>query len=174
MSMTTTADRVPTARVPHWAVVAAHLAALAPVLSSLWRIPLMFGGSMGLDDAMMDDLMSHPFWERAAYLLGLGVLSETLAFLTIGLVRPWGEFVPRWVPVLRGKRFPTLVVVVPAALGGVATTLLFTITGPLGWAGNFDGVDGWTVLMTACYAPLTMWGPLLLAVTWAYWRRRRG
>lgn len=27
--------------------------------------------------------------------------------------------------------------------------------------------------MTLCYAPLVLWGPLLGAVTVAYWRRRR-
>jgi hypothetical protein len=32
---------------------------------------------------------------------------------------------------------------------------------------------GWYALATAAYAPALCWGPLLLAVTWAYWRRRR-
>ncbi|UYM04515.1 hypothetical protein [Solicola gregarius] len=159
--------------VPRWAVIAAHVAALTPVLSSLWRLPLMFGIAMGMDDAFMDDMMSHPLWARAAYLVGLGMLSDGLAFLTIGLVRPWGEVFPRWVPVLCGRRIPVLAVVVPAVIGGLAATMVFTVAGPLGWPGNFDGVDGWTVMMTACYAPLVLWGPLVLAVTFSYWRRRR-
>ena len=31
---------------------------------------------------------------------------------------------------------------------------------------------GWKVLMLACYAPLNLWGPALLVLTWAYYRRR--
>ena len=31
---------------------------------------------------------------------------------------------------------------------------------------------GWKALMITCYAPLYLWGPALLVVTWAYYRRR--
>lgn len=34
--------------------------------------------------------------------------------------------------------------------------------------------DGWAALMLSCYLPLNLWGPLLLVLTWAYWRRRSG
>lgn len=43
---------------------------------------------------------------------------------------------------------------------------------------SFDGIgitfsnDAWAALMLACYAPLNLWGPLLLVLTWAYYRRR--
>ena len=158
--------------VPRWAVIAAHVAALAPALASLWRLPLMFGISMGMDDAFMEEMMSTPFAARAAYLIGLGALAECLAFLTIGLVRPWGEIVPRWVPGLRGRTLPAWLVIMIATLGGLAATVLFTAMA-FAWSGNFIGFDGWGVLMTVCYAPLLVWGPLVLAVTWAYWRRRR-
>lgn len=32
--------------------------------------------------------------------------------------------------------------------------------------------NGWAALMAACYLPLVLWGPLLGAVTWAYYQRR--
>ncbi|MDN5855989.1 MAG: hypothetical protein L0K86_24745 [Actinomycetia bacterium] len=171
---TTSRNPRTTARpVPRWAVVAAHAAALTPVLSFLWRLPLMVGVPMGMDDAFMDDMMSHPLWARAAYLIGLGVLAEGLAFLTLGLVRPWGEIVPRWVPALRGRAIPAWAVVTIATSGGLFATLMFTVAGPFAWPGNFTHVDAWVVLQTLCYVPLVAWGPLVLAVTWAYWRRRR-
>ena len=30
----------------------------------------------------------------------------------------------------------------------------------------------WEALLIACYLPLLLWGPLLLLLTWAYYRRR--
>src|SRR5699024_138702 len=110
--------------IPRWAVILAHIAALTPVLSSLWRLPLIFAISMGLDD--IDNMMSYPLWVRAGYLIGLGVLSEGLAFLTVGLVRPWGETVPHWVPVLRGRSISARLVVSIATVGGLAATVIFT------------------------------------------------
>ena len=165
--------RQSTARpVPGWAWTAAHLAALAPVASSLWRLPLMFGVSMGMDAEFMADMMSHPFWQRLGYLGALGLLTDGLAFLTLGLVRGWGEVWPRWIPVLRGRSIPAAVTLVPAIVGGVAATVLFTIMAFI-WNGNMvDGYTGWAILQTCCYAPLVLWGPLVLLVAGHYYRRR--
>ncbi|MCF2434810.1 hypothetical protein LV779_08895 [Streptomyces thinghirensis] len=35
-------------------------------------------------------------------------MSEALALLTLGLVRPWGEVVPRRVPLLGGRPVPVM------------------------------------------------------------------
>lgn len=52
------------------------------------------------------------------YVLGLSVLSEAITLLALGLVRPWGEVLPRWVPLLGGRPLPRLAVVVPGRLRG--------------------------------------------------------
>ena len=114
-------------------------------------------------------------WESVS-IVGLSVVAEGAALLTLGLVRPWGERVPDWFPVIRGRRIPPMAVVVPAALGALALAAIW------GYAfrdfGSLDGIEytheAWRVLLVACYAPLILWAPLLAAVTWAYWRRRRG
>jgi hypothetical protein len=158
--------------VPSWARWAAEAAALAPVPSSLWRLPLIFGAPMGMDEDFMRDLMSHPLWFRAAYLLGLGVVSDGAAFLTLGLVRRWGEVWPRWVPFAGGRRVRPLAAVVPALAGGVLVTCLGTSMAA-GWDSNMtQGYDGWAILQTVLYAPMLLWGPLLLLVTGHYVRRR--
>lgn len=42
--------------------------------------------------------------------------------LTIGLIRPWGEVFPGWLPVLRGRRAPTaLPTAIGMAAGGTVT-----------------------------------------------------
>jgi hypothetical protein len=165
--------RPTTARpVQRWAVRVAHAAALCPLPSALWRLPLIFGVSMGMDAEFMSSMNAHPFWQRAAYLLGLGVTAEGAALLTLGLVRHWGETVPRWFPLVGGRCVPPTLAIVPATLGGIAATL-FGFTIALEWPSDDIFANGWTVLMTACYLPLVLWGPLVLAVTFAYYRRRR-
>jgi hypothetical protein len=158
--------------VPRWAETAARLAALTPVLSTIWRLPLMFGAAMGMDAAFMQDMMSHPFWLRFLYLSCLGVLSDGLALLTFALVRPWGERFPRWAPGVAGRRVPVLLVAAPAVVGGVAATAI-TVATSIRWSGKMNGWNGWSVLMTGPYAPLLLWGPLVLIVTAHYVSRRR-
>ena len=150
----------------------AHISALSPLLCSLWRLPLMFGVSMGLADEAVDDMMTHPFWARAAYLITLGAVADGLAFLALGLVRPWGEVFPRWMPFIGGRRVP-LSFAVPLALAGAVGATLFGMALAFGLPANVDNWDGWAVLMCSCYAPLALWGPTLLVVTADYVRRRR-
>lgn len=157
---------------PRWARHAAVLAAMTPVLSSLWRLPLIFGFSMGMDDEFMADLMGHPFWQRAGYLTALGVASDGLAFLTLGLVSHWGEVFPRSIPFVGGRQVAPAAALVPAVLGGVLATYLWT-TMALSWpdsviAGSSLGV----LVQVTAYAPLVLWGPLVLAVAAHYWWRR--
>jgi hypothetical protein len=124
-----------------------------------------------------------PLW---LYVILLSVVSELLAFTAVGLVSTWGEVVPRWIPVLHGRRVLALSAVIPAALGAGVLTLLWTWTAVSLSLGL--GVDGrprlqdaplsfgdWRGLVAvAAYAPLLLWGPLLGAVTMSYWRRRHG
>ncbi|WP_147431986.1 hypothetical protein [Motilibacter peucedani] len=98
------------------------------------------------------------------------MLTEALGLLTLGLVSPWGEVLPQWVPVLGGRRVPPVLVVAVATAGGLAVCL-FTGASAWMWTGpenNGDpeapnGLAG--AVMTAAYAPLLLWGPALLAVT---------
>ena len=158
-------------RVPRWAVVAAHLVPVVVLPSSLWRVPVAFGFSMGLSQNGETVAMSGG---RGLPILGLTVISEAVALLTLGLVRPWGERVPGWVPLLAGRRVPPAAAIVPAAAGALALLLIwgsafhnYLVLDPFTFAHA-----GWEVLLVACYLPLLLWAPLLAAVTYAYYRRR--
>lgn len=137
---------------------------------------MAFGFGMGMPQAWMDRL-DAPGW-GSVYVIGLSVFSEALALLTLGLVQPWGERVPRWVPVLGGRRVPVFAAVVPALAGAIALMVLWT---PILWEWTSSGLigpavepsTGWQVVMFVAYAPLVLWGPLLAAVTFGYWQRRR-
>jgi len=156
---------------PRWAVLAAHLVPLVTLPSGLWRIALVAGLPLGLhvDGA---EVTVHG-WE-AVYIVGLSVVCEALALLTLGLVRPWGERAPSWLPVIGGRRVAPMAATVPAALGAVALAVIWA------WAFRdfpdvgqieFTGASG-HLLLVVCYAPLLLWAPLLGAVTVAYYVRR--
>ncbi|MCX5196330.1 hypothetical protein OOK31_20920 [Streptomyces sp. NBC_00249] len=154
---------------------AAHAAALTLLPSGLWRIviavgiPVGWGAGSGLEAELFPGV-----WSFA--LVALSAFAEGLGLLTLGLVQRWGEVVPNWIPWLRGRRIPPLAAAVPAALGAVAVTLV-TVLSAFNWSTNMSApgspAGGYWWLMTACYAPLVLWGPLLGIVTVAYWRRRR-
>lgn len=178
MAMTTLAGTpTVTARpVPRWATTAAHLVALSAVPSGIWRICLGLGLPIGFPVAMLE--RDHMPGSGTLYVVVLTLLTEAFALLAFGLVQPWGERIPRWVPLLGGRLLHPLMAVVPAGLGALALVVLWT---PRVFRWTFvpgglpDGMSagGWSALMIACYVPLLAWGPLLAAVTVAYYRRRR-
>lgn len=134
------------------------------------RVPVGFSGELA-------DTFRAPGWAITPYVVALSLLAEGLAFLTLGLVRPWGERLPGWVPLLGGRAVPTAAAVTAAGLGAVAVTVI-TVTGARSWSapdamGDQDAPHGPAgLVMAACYLPLLAWGPLLAAVTIAYAVRR--
>ena len=163
--------RPPLAAPPRWVRVAAHTAALTPLPSALWRLSLVFGFSGGFTEQGLRDLdLAGWGW---VWLVALSVLTELAALLTLGLVQPWGDVLPRWVPYVGGYRIPTTAVVLTASAGVLVLALLWT---PLLMWWNLPHPD-----MTAdganvvgiLYLPLVAWAPLLAAVTISYARRRR-
>ncbi len=163
------------ARPPRWAVAAAYAVPLCLLPSALWRVQLVVTSHLSYG------------W----YLLLLSAAEVGLGLLTLGLVHSWGEVLPRWVPLLGGRRIPTRAAVIPATIGAIAVTLICAY-------GAFNWFTGWAAPQTvaearalsgfpvpdnadltlpggwvpAFYAPSLAWGPLLAAVTWAYHRRR--
>lgn len=168
-----------TAPVPRWMRLAAWAALLLPLPSVAWRIAMLAGVDVGLGLASFYRSTA----QTVSYVLALDVLQVLAAVLVFGLVCRWSERVPRWVPVLRGRRIP---LVVPGILGTVGAAALLWIIGTLlvaftrAWLGI---TDGWTpdegmgaghrALLFACYAPFLLW-PLAVAATVAgHWTRLR-
>jgi hypothetical protein len=111
-------------------------------------------------------------WE-SAYLVCLSATIEGLALLAFGLVRPWGERAPRRVPVIGGQRLPPRVVTAAAATGALLVTLIaLMFFVPRDNLSTMEATDTGLAIAIACYAPLLLWGPLLGALTIAYYRRR--
>lgn len=158
--------------VPRWAVWCAWTTVLCTVPSGVWRMALGFGVDVGFTGKLGEMYTGVGIM---VYVLALTVVSQAAAFLTLGLIRPWGQTVPRWIPFLGGRRIPPLAATIPAALGGTAVTalclaLILPSGGPLT---NPEFPQGTAALiMDVCYAPLLLWGPLVLVLTAHYARRR--
>ena len=165
----------PVPGVPRWAVLAAHVIPLLVLPSGIWRLVLGVGVPVGFSGELAE-VYAAPGW-ITPYVLALTLASEAAAVLAFGLVARWGEVVPRWVPVAGGRALPAPLVTAVAALGSLALVLVAVPTAAV-WNGpenNGDpdaphGVAGF--LMTASYAPMLAWPPLLAALTVAYWWRR--
>ncbi|MDY0813753.1 hypothetical protein [Kitasatospora purpeofusca] len=155
---------------PRWAIRAAHVAALVTLPTGIWRLLLAAGYPVGYNDAGYA-AMGFTGW-GAVYVVGLSVAGEALALLTIGLVRPWGEVLPRWIPLLGGRQVHPIAVVVPAGFGAIALTVLWTPFVAWWAVPHPDMTALGHVIVGFLYLPLAAWGPLLGAVTFSYHRRR--
>ena len=167
--MTAAATATSPAAPPRWARIAATLTVLSTVPSGLWRVAMAVGVPVGVDGNYRSEHYGFPGW-GTAYVFGLTFMLLAFALLTFGLVRPWGERVPQWVPFVGGKPVPRLAAIIPALAGALALTLLWA-TAFLNLDGIFVeyGLDGMErIVVLVCYAPLLLWGPLLAAVTSSY------
>lgn len=158
---------------PRWAVFTAYGAVLSVVPSAVWRMAVGFGAHLGTTQEWRR-FQDVPGW-GTVYVTALSVLSLGAASLTLGLVYRWGEVVPSWVRWIGDRRIPVLPVVLVAVIGAAAVIGICVIS-VINWGRiiGFAGrpAPGWDVLGEACYAPALAWGPLVLATTAAYWRRR--
>ncbi|MEU2200409.1 hypothetical protein [Isoptericola sp. NPDC019482] len=82
--------------------------------------------------------------------------------LTLGLILPWGERLPRWFGRRAGRPVPPAAAIVP---GGTVAVMLCGAAVPMllmmGWAG-------------ALYFPAWFWGPALALAVWGYAGHRYG
>ena len=157
---------------PRWAVAAAHAVVMCTLPAGLWRIAMASGLPVGFSPAVLRDSHDVPGW-GSVWIVGLSLGQEALALLTLGLVRRWGDVLPRWLPGIGGRGVPAWAVVLPAGLGALLLTALGT-SQLLLWPDVDHGPltpTGHTV-MGLCYLPLVLWGPLLGAVTVDHARRR--
>ncbi|MGG2461160.1 hypothetical protein ACO0M4_15280 [Streptomyces sp. RGM 3693] len=155
---------------PRWAVWAAHLTTLVVLPSGLWRLALVVGCPAGYST---EGFVPFDTAGAKVVMLALSVFSELAALLTIGLVRPWGEVVPGWVPLIGGRTVHPAAAAVTAGLGALALTVLWAGV-PWWWSyPHRDMTPTGNIVVGILYQPLFLWGPLLGAVTVSYWRRRR-
>ncbi|MFC7877241.1 hypothetical protein [Isoptericola sp. NPDC057391] len=82
--------------------------------------------------------------------------------LTLGLILPWGERLPRWFGRRAGRPVPPAAAIVP---GGIVAVMLCGAAVPM------IVMMGWTA---ALYFPAWFWGPALALAVWGYAGHRYG
>ena len=147
-------------RLQRWGCRATIVAALCPLpyglLRMTWLTPWPQGLGPGTEVALDGGVR--------IFGVGLGLAALGAAWLTLGLISPWGETWPAWLPGLRGRPVPVLAAVVPAAV--VAMALCASSVSLM----VLSAADGGPWLAAVLPAPL--WGPALALATYAYHRRR--
>lgn len=132
----------------------------------LWLLNIPFG----IDPNLLNEFRaSGSIWSGA----GLAAVAGAGALLTLGLIKPWGEVFPRWLPVIGGKRVPVALAVLPATI--IAAML---IAGPTKIMLFHNGATTfswrWSELVTNPIVWFPLWGVALGIATWTYYLRRRG
>jgi hypothetical protein len=159
--------------VPRWAYRLAHVIPFLTLPSGLWRLGLVAGSSMGMLDDSGRPARLEGFGQDL-YVVCITLFSEAVALIAFGLVKPWGEVAPRWIPFIGGRRVVPYAAIIPATLGGLGLIAIWTFGFRDVFTDHFIPFTStpWKALMITCYAPLQFWGPALLVLTWAYYRRR--
>jgi hypothetical protein len=146
----------------------------AALPTAVWRAVVGLGPTLGTPAAWRD-FQDIP-GAGSAYVLGLSVVQLGAALLTLVLIRPNGDRVPRWSPVAAGRRLPVWLVAGGALLGATVLAAICVMS-VLAWAAvdPFTGapLDGWAVLCRACYLVAPLWPLFLIITTIGYVRHRR-
>ncbi|GII80300.1 hypothetical protein Sru01_52820 [Sphaerisporangium rufum] len=159
----TAADRARWARIGRWAT---GIAVVVPLLYAVDRFAWLLHIPLGISDAQLATL-----WATGGVWAGTGLATFATAgaLLTLGLVRPFGEVFPRWLPGLAGRPVPVRLAVVPAAIvsaivmsGGIGI-----VTSPIMWR-MMPGPVGLVI-----HGLWPVWSVALGLAAFAYYLRRR-
>ncbi|MFD9903378.1 hypothetical protein [Streptomyces sp. NPDC059063] len=158
--------------VPRWALRLARALPLLALPVCLWRLPYAFNYTMGWREHHDTSL-----WLSVPYVFGLSVLTELVALAALVLVRPWGEVFPPRVPFVGGRRVPPALVLAPAALAcavflGLGVDWVLTAFELIDPGAGYTNV-WWKILAAVVSGLFLLWGPIITALTLAYYLRRR-
>jgi hypothetical protein len=159
-----------------WGNRAVSIAVIVPVVYALTRWAWALGIPFGITEKFFREGQAIGLWWRGAALATVAIGG---AMLTYGLIQPWGEVFPRWLPFLARKPVPRALVIIPAALVAVIVTTAGLMFFRLTLSGDFrlgDNPINFEENLGALAPELLwpFWGAALSAATLAYYYRTRG
>lgn len=160
--------------VPTWAKTATWMAVATVIPSVMWRVQYSFRALLEGDPCFNASATS--LGEIVYVVALLPAVQLGTASLTFGLIRPWGEQFPAWVPLMGGRRVPTSLGVGAALTATAAITAFVTFSWLISDNEPTRDLPADCVLpggeIDIYYSPMILWPALVLAVTGHYWRRR--
>jgi hypothetical protein len=149
-----------------WGFWATIVAVLCPMPYALLRMTWLLPNPIGFD---ADELNAEPGIKLFG--LGLGLIALAAGIVTLGLIRPWGEVWPRWIPLVAARPVPIKAAVIPGA--GAATLLLVSSASLIGllWTSDASLLEN---VLFVLILPFPLWGASVGLATAAYYYRRRG
>jgi len=148
-----------------WGFWATIVAVLCPMPYALLRMTWLLPNPIGFD---ADELNAEPGMKLFG--LGLGLIALASGIVTLGLIRPWGEVWPRWIPFVAGRPVPIKAAVIPGAVA--ATLLLVSSASLIGLLWSSDASTAENILFLLIL-PFPVWGAAVALATAAYYYRRR-
>lgn len=155
-----------------WGKWATYTAVFIPLIYAATRWAWALGIPLGITEELLREGQASGMWLGGAALATVAIGG---AILTLGLIQPWGETFPQWIPFWRGKPVPVALAVIPAALISIliiSAGLMFIRLAVTGVFEEFFGSDNPATYVPELFWPL--WGLALAAATLAYYYRRRG
>ncbi|MCF6411435.1 hypothetical protein [Pseudalkalibacillus salsuginis] len=153
-------------KVERWGRWITYVAIIAPLFYDITRLAWLLGIPLGISGEQFQILKETGAISAGA---GLAFVSIGGAILTHGLISPWGEVFPKWIPFAGGKRVPPAVAIVPAGLVSVLITVMgmqvvcdFKIS---------DATPDWGAVTPLLLFPV--WGIALGGAVVCYYYRRR-
>ena len=165
----------PSESASRWATWVIWLAILAPLPYTLSRVLWAVGIPVGFSSAGLREL-DIPGWGSLT-VLGLALLAEATAVFVHVVVLSRACTVPRWVPLVHGRRVrPRMAIAVLALpIAVLVYALAISASAPLGLlelpdtSPNQEGWGGaWLTIVV-----FSVWTPALIATTWIYRLRTR-
>jgi hypothetical protein len=149
-----------------WGFWATLVAALCPMPYALWRMTWLLPHPIGFSAA---ELNAEPGMKMFG--LGLGLIASASGVVTLGLIRPWGEVWPRWIPFVAGRPVPMKAVLVPGTMAAALLLVGSSSLLQLSWDPDSSVLNNLGRLMLF---PFPLWGAAVGLATAAYYYRRRG
>ncbi|GAA4607063.1 hypothetical protein GCM10023195_26390 [Actinoallomurus liliacearum] len=162
--------------------------AFAPyaAMKTVWALDGTFAGTNGAEmRAIAERNGASGLWLTLESwgLDGTALLAALGVFLLFGLVRPWGQVFPRWIPFLGGRRVPPALPLVPAVIGAATLApygtagICYAVLGTAGVVtvprGDFHSSSDALLVAWVGLAAFAVYGAALIVAARSYWQRTR-